>query len=65
LRIKCPYCDFEGEAKEFWIMYESVLYLEDSKVEKEWRERPPYIICPSCKNGFFLESPYTKFYRNE
>ena len=41
-------------------MYESVLYIADHEVLPEDRERPVLIICPRCKRGFFLESPYRR-----
>ncbi len=58
--IKCPYCGYEAPISEFIFMYESVLYVADHEVLHENRERPPLVICPRCKRGFFLESPYKK-----
>ncbi len=59
--IKCPYCGFEGSSREFYYMYEAVLYYTPlHNIEKEDRERPVLVICPRCKQGFFLESPYKK-----
>ncbi len=58
--IKCPHCGYEGPASSFTFMYESVLYVADHEVLPEGRERPPLVICPRCKRGFFLESPYKK-----
>ena len=46
-------------------MYESVLYAADDHVVPEERERPVLIICPRCGNGFFRESPYSRFYVKE
>jgi ribosomal protein S27AE len=63
LRLKCPHCGFEGEAEDFTYMYEVTLYLVDSHVEREERERPILVVCPRCKQGFFLESPYSRFYQ--
>jgi len=58
--IKCPYCGFTGKPSDFTYMYESVLYLADHSVLPEERERPVLVICPRCKQGFFLQSPYQK-----
>ncbi len=58
--ITCPYCGFTGPPKEFYYMYETVLYLADHEVLREDRERPVLVICPRCRKGFFLESPYKK-----
>jgi DNA-directed RNA polymerase subunit RPC12/RpoP len=60
--IKCPYCGFEGDASEFNYLYEVTLYIMDSHVEREERERSVLIVCPKCKQGFFLENPYKRFY---
>jgi len=60
--LKCPFCGFEGEISDFTFMYEVVLYTVDHEVLREDRERPPLVICPKCKQGFFLESPYKRFY---
>ncbi len=59
-KIKCPYCGYEGRPEDFTYIYESVLYIADHEVAPEERERPPLVICPRCKKGFFLESPYRK-----
>ncbi|ADI31873.1 hypothetical protein Shell_0757 [Staphylothermus hellenicus DSM 12710] len=59
-KIKCPYCGYEGDPKEFTFIYESVLYLADHEVLPEQRERPVVVVCPKCGRGFFLESPYKK-----
>lgn len=62
-KITCPYCGYAGKPCDFYYMYEAVLYATDSEeVIKESRERPPLVICPRCKKGFFLESPYKRFY---
>lgn len=61
-KIKCPYCGFEEEPKEFTYIYESVLYVADHEVVREERERPIVVVCPKCGKGFFLESPYKKLY---
>ena len=58
MEITCPYCGFKGTPRDFYYMYESVLYIADSKTIPEERSRPILVICPVCKNGFFLESPY-------
>jgi len=67
--LKCPFCGFEGSREDFSYIYEVTLYLVDSEVEKEERERPVLVVCPRCKQGFFLEDPYFKLrtgmlYRN-
>ena len=62
VKIKCPYCGFEGEASEFLYMYEVTLYVVNSRVEREERERPLLVICPKCREGFFLDNPYKRFY---
>ncbi|OYT40601.1 MAG: hypothetical protein B6U89_01595 [Desulfurococcales archaeon ex4484_58] len=59
-KITCPYCGYTSEPKDFLYIYESVLYLRNHEVVPEERERPVLIICPRCKKGFFLESPYQK-----
>lgn len=59
-KIKCPYCGYVGEPRDFTYIYESVLYLADHEVLPEERERPVVVICPKCGKGFFLESPYEK-----
>ena len=41
-------------------MYEVTLYLVDSHVEREERERPVLVVCPRCKQGFLLEDQYVK-----
>jgi len=58
--VKCPYCGFTGEPSDFTYMYEAVLYLADHSVLPEERERPVLVICPKCRQGFFLQSPYQK-----
>ncbi len=62
-QIKCPFCGFQGKANEFYLMYEAVIYESSGITEKEKRERPPLVICPNCGNGFFLESPYERFFK--
>ncbi len=59
-KIKCPYCGYTGEPKDFTYMYETVLYLADDHVVPEERERPILVICPRCGRGFFLKTPYSK-----
>lgn len=59
-KIKCPHCGYEGERGDFVYMYEVTLYVVDSDVEREERERPVLVVCPRCKQGFFLEDPYGK-----
>ena len=56
--IKCPYCGFEGESGLFDYLYEVTLYVINATIEKEERKRPVLVICPHCKQGFFLEDPY-------
>jgi ribosomal protein S27AE len=63
VKIKCPHCGFEGDSSEFMYLYEATLYLVDSMVEREERVRPVLVICPKCKQGFFLENPYERFYQ--
>jgi ribosomal protein S27AE len=63
VKIKCPHCGFEGDSSEFMYLYEVTLYLVDSMVEREERVRPVLVICPKCKQGFFLENPYERFYQ--
>lgn len=57
-KLVCPHCGFEGSTEEFYYMQEAVLYVRDSKVLREERERPLLVICPRCRNAFFLEDPY-------
>ncbi len=65
-KITCPYCGFTGEPKDFYFIYEVVLYATSTDdVVKEERERPPLVVCPKCKQGFFLESPYKRFYEKQ
>ncbi len=59
-RIRCPFCGYEGDPKDFDYMYESVLYMADHEVLHEERERPILVICPRCRKGFFLEDPYSR-----
>ncbi len=59
-KITCPYCGYTGDPSEFEYMYESVLYVADHEVLPEERDRPILVICPKCRGGFFLESPYKK-----
>ncbi len=61
-KVRCPYCGYEADISEYYVMYESVLYAADDSVVPEDRVRPPLFICPRCKQGFFLESPYKRFY---
>lgn len=63
--ITCPFCKYRGKASDFTYIYESVVYVIDNYVSPEERERPVLVICPRCKQGFFLESPYKKFYSSE
>ncbi|MET1160084.1 MAG: hypothetical protein ABWW65_03900 [Thermoprotei archaeon] len=58
--IACPYCGYRGKPEDFTYIYESVLYVADDHVLPEERERPVLVVCPRCKRGFFLESPYKK-----
>lgn len=62
MKLKCPYCGFEGDSAEFDYLYETTLYVVDSKIEREERERPILVVCPKCRQGFFLEDPYRKFH---
>lgn len=62
MKIKCPHCGFEEEASAFKFIYEVTLYVINSHVEREERERPILVVCPRCKQGFFLENPYRRFY---
>lgn len=59
--LTCPHCGFKGSSEDFLYMYEVTLYVYDSEVEKEERERPVLVVCPKCKQGFFLEDPYKRF----
>ncbi len=59
-KIKCPYCGYTGEPSDFTYMYETVLYMTENHVIPEERERPILVICPRCRQGFFLKSPYSK-----
>lgn len=59
-KIKCPYCGYIGETRDYTYMYETVLYMNNDTVIPEERERPILVICPKCRQGFFLESPYNK-----
>ena len=61
--IKCPFCGYRGNPSEFQLIYESVIYEDNEIIEKERRERPPLLICPKCRQGFFLDSPYSRFFR--
>lgn len=63
MKIKCPHCGFEGDSSEYIFIYEVTLYVIDSRVEREERERPILVVCPKCKQGFFLDNPYKRFYR--
>ncbi|MEM1641798.1 MAG: hypothetical protein QW579_03895 [Desulfurococcaceae archaeon] len=58
--IKCPYCGFEDKSPEFIYIYEATLYVYNGEVEREERERPVLVVCPRCKQGFFLEDPYAR-----
>ena len=59
-KITCPYCGYTSDPSGFDYMYESVLYVADHEVLPEERDRPILVICPKCRRGFFLESPYKK-----
>lgn len=59
-KLECPHCGYKSGVREFLYMYEATLYLVNSEVEKEERERPILVICPRCGQGFFLEDPYSK-----
>ncbi len=63
VEIKCPHCGFEGDSSEFTYIYEVTLYIVNSHVEREERERPLLAVCPKCKQGFLLENPYKRFYK--
>ncbi|AFK51238.1 hypothetical protein TCELL_0814 [Thermogladius calderae 1633] len=58
MELECPFCGFRGKPSDFYFVYESVLYVADSKTVPEERSRPVLVVCPVCGNGFFLESPY-------
>lgn len=60
MKLRCPRCGFEGDSKIFLFMYETTLYMINSKTIPEERERPIMVICPRCGEGFFMESPYYK-----
>jgi uncharacterized C2H2 Zn-finger protein len=64
-KLKCPLCGYEGFKEEFTYIYEVTLYYIDSSIEREGRERPVLVICPRCKQGFFLEDPYRRFKESE
>lgn len=59
-KIVCPYCGYASDPSGFDYMYETVLYIADHEVLPEERNRPVLVICPRCRKGFFLESPYKK-----
>lgn len=59
-KLKCPLCGYEGNRDEYLYMYETTIYIVDSEIEREERERPIMIICPRCKQGFFLVDPYSR-----
>jgi len=63
LEIKCPHCGNVSEAKDYTLIYESVLYAVDYEVEREERIRPPILICPKCGKDFWLESPYEELWK--
>ncbi|WP_156915429.1 hypothetical protein [Desulfurococcus amylolyticus] len=58
--IKCPWCGFMGEPGEFLYIQEATLYYTGKGVDREERERPLMVVCPRCREGFYLESPYSK-----
>lgn len=60
-RIECPHCGYKGRPADFTYIYESTIYVINGHAEKEERERPVLVVCPRCKQGFFLEDPYRKF----
>lgn len=62
-KLTCPHCGHAGDVTEFTFMYESTIYVVDNHVEKEERDRPVLVVCPKCKQGFFLEDPYGRFKR--
>jgi len=62
-KIKCPYCGFEGEPKEFYLLYEAVVNVTLTSASKENRERPPLIICPKCGKAFPTANFYEKLRR--
>ncbi|MEM1628627.1 MAG: hypothetical protein QXP02_00975 [Desulfurococcaceae archaeon] len=63
MKIKCPFCGFEGSSENYDYMYETTLYMVNSSITREERERPILVICPRCKQGFFMDNPYKVFYR--
>lgn len=60
--IKCPFCGYIGKSSDFTYIYESVIYIFDDQVSKEERDRPVLVVCPRCGQGFFMKSPYSRFY---
>lgn len=58
MKIKCPHCGFEGEAKDYFLLYEAVVNVSLYYVFRESRERPPLLICPKCNKTFVLEEHY-------
>ena len=58
MKIKCPYCGFEGEPKDYYLLYEAVVNVALFKPMEEGRERPPLLICPKCGKAF----PSGEFY---
>ncbi|MEM4718090.1 MAG: hypothetical protein QXE81_04960 [Desulfurococcaceae archaeon] len=60
-KMKCPLCGYEGNKEEYFYMHEATIYVVDDEVEREERERPILVICPRCKQGFFLIDPYLRF----
>lgn len=58
--IKCPWCGFTGKPGEFLYIQETTLYYTGKGVDMEERERPLMVVCPRCREGFYLESPYSK-----
>jgi len=60
MKIKCPYCGFEGEPKDYYLLYEAVVNVALFKPMEEGRERPPLLICPKCGKAFPLGEFYGK-----
>ncbi len=52
MKIKCPYCGYVGDSKDFYLLYEAVVNVALYKPLREERERPPLIICPKCGKAF-------------
>lgn len=60
--ITCPHCGYSGMSEDFYYIYESTIYVIDEEVQPEERDRPVLIICPRCRQGFFIEDPYWRFH---